>query len=182
MAHGVWCSLYYLKCMLCQLTGTVTPAVHLQWYILCGVFYCLVLSFFLFTDKYGTVVDLSVLCWCGVQFANWKIMRVIMAYHSLKFIRWTFFFSIGLRVNEMTWRKKILEYHLIILTYLIMGEKKSLLVYDLNIYIHNEHVIIHSTRPYCGWLNIHCWKTVYYTSTHTHTAILIMCTTLPLYI
>lgn len=35
---------------------------------------------------YGAVVDLSVPCSCGVQFANWKIMRVIMANHSLKFI------------------------------------------------------------------------------------------------
>lgn len=51
---------------------------------------------------YGTVVDLFVLCWCGVLFANWKIMRVIMAHHSLKFICWAFFqLSVESESNDM---------------------------------------------------------------------------------
>ena len=110
---------------------------------------------------YGTVVDLSLLCWCGVQFANWKIMRVIMANHSLKFICWAFFFfSSVLSVNEMTEKNDIrILYYLIILTHLIIW-KKPLLVYNLNIYILNKLIIIPSAEPHCGWLNIHWCKTV----------------------
>lgn len=49
--------------------------------------------------RHGKVLDISVPCWCCVQFANWKIMRAIMAYHSLKFICWAFCFSSVLSMN-----------------------------------------------------------------------------------
>lgn len=65
---------------------------------------------------YGTAVNLFVQHWCGVQFTNWKIMRAIMANHSLKFKCWAFF-QLECEWNDM---KKIFKYYLIILTHLII--------------------------------------------------------------
>lgn len=88
---------------------------------------------------YGAAVNLSALRLRGVQFTNWKIMRVIMAMHSLKFKRWapppppspTPQPTHSSLVSEMT-RRRLFEYYLIILTQLIMG-KKLLLPSGLNV-------------------------------------------------
>lgn len=95
---------------------------------------------------YGTVVNLFVPRWCGVQFTNWKIMRVIMANHSLKFKCGAFFFPAWV---WMKWHEEdiwILSHYIDTLNYM----KKPLLVYGLNIFILNVHVIIPSAEPHCG--------------------------------
>lgn len=102
---------------------------------------------------YGTVVDLFVRHWCGVLCANWKIMRVIMTNPSLKFICWAF-------ISAWVWMKWHEEEDIWILSHYIETlnyRKRLLLVYDLNIFILNVHVII---KDLPCWLNIYYWKTV----------------------